>query len=122
MKTWKINGNDYTSFFAHRNWKLEYQPVIGNNAGRMLDGSYTEDEITTKAVISISCMPLDENQAAALLQELFSTVYPVIEYYDLRTGEYREIKTLRKVSSATDWGECVGGNYWGNITITLTER
>jgi hypothetical protein len=88
----------------------------------MLDGSYTEDEIAIKAVITLSCMPLDESQAATLLDELLSNVYPVIEYYDLRTGEYREVEMLRKISSSTYWGECVGGNYWGNTTITLTER
>lgn len=122
MKTFKINGKDYTSFFAHRNWKLEYELIKGSNAGRMLDGSYTEDEIAIKAKITLSCMPLDESQAAALLEEVLSTVYPKLYYYDLRAGEYREIETLRKISSATYWGECVGGNYWGNTTITLTER
>lgn len=122
MKTWKINGKDFTKFFAHRNWTLEYQSITGNNAGRMLDGSYTEDEIAIKTVITLSCMPLDESQAATLVDELLSKVYPVLEYYDLRTGEYRTIETLRKISSSTYWGECVGGNYFGNTTITLTER
>lgn len=122
MKEFRINGKDYSSYFAHRNWKLEYQDIKGNNAGRMLDGSYTEDEIAVKAVITLSCMPLSEDQAATLLEELYRSVYPLIKYYDLRTGTYREIECLRKISASTYWGECVGGNYWGNTIITLTER
>ena len=117
-----INGNNYTRYFAHRNWKVEYQSINGNNAGRMLDGSYVEDEIAIKAVITLSLMPLNEAQAAKLLEEVLSAVYPKIKYFDLRTGAYREIETLRKISSSTYWGTCVGGDYWGNTTITLTER
>jgi hypothetical protein len=121
-KTFKINGRDYTKYFAHRNWTLEYQPVNGNNAGLMLDGSYTEDEIAIKAVITLSLMPLNETQAATLLDDVLSTTYPVLYYYDLRTGAYREIETLRKVSASTYWGGCYGGDYWGNSQITFTER
>lgn len=117
-----INGKDYTKYFAHRNWKVEYQSIKGNNAGRMLDGSYVEDEIAIKAVITLSLMPLNETQAATLLDEVLYNVYPKIKYYDLRTGAYREIETIRKISSSTYWGTCVGGDYWGNTTITLTER
>ena len=122
MKTFKINGIDYTKYFSHRNWKLEYQPVTGSNSGKMLDGTIFDDEIKLNAVITLSCMPLDESQAATLLDELLRKVYPVVYYYDLRTGAYREVEMRRKISSATYWGTCVGGDYWGGMTVTLTER
>lgn len=122
MKTIKINGKDFTNYFVPFDWKLRYQPVLGNNAGFMLDGSYTEDEIEQKAVITLTCMPLDENQAAALLKELLSTVYPVVEYYDVKTGGYRSVQMRRKIPDLSYWGDLVGGDYWGGAQITLTER
>lgn len=120
-KIFKINGKDYTSFFAHRNWKLEYQPVTGNNSGVMLDGSRTEDEIKVNAVLSISLMPLSEAQVSEILTEVFSTPHPMLYYYDLMQGRYREIKTTRRVSALSYYGECVGGDYYGGATITFTE-
>ena len=120
-KTFKINGRDYTKYFTHRNWTLNYEPVIGNNSGVMLDGSYIEDEKKVNAVITISLMPLNEAQSSAILTEVYSTAHPVLYYFDLRQGRYREIKTTRRMTPATYWGGCYGGDYWGNMTITFTE-
>lgn len=116
-----INGKDYTRFFAHRNWTLEYVPVIGQNSGVMLDGSRTEDEISLNAVLTLSLMPLSESDAAEILHEVLSTTYPRLSFPDVRKGINREMKTTRTVSPITYWGDCVGGRYWGNATITFTE-
>lgn len=38
----------------------------------MLDGSFTEDILAIKAVITCTCMPLTETQLNALLAQLYS--------------------------------------------------
>lgn len=117
-----INDKDYTSFFAPKGLKVNYEIIKGSNAGRMLDGSYTEDELAQKAVITLKCKPLNEEQTAQLLDELLRDVYHTVEYYDPRTGDYRTMTAMRSISTQDYVGTCLGGDYWNGITITLTER
>ena len=77
-KTIKINDVDFTSMFTPVGYAVGYKSIQGNNGGLMLDGSYTEDEIAQKAVISLPCMPLNSSNLSNLLSNIYGSVYPKV--------------------------------------------
>ena len=89
----------------------------------MLDGSYTEDEIAQKAVISLPCMPLNSSDLPILLSNIYGAEYPKVYYYDPKTGDYREIYTRRSETKQQFRGLGTDGKeYWTGTALTLTER
>ena len=122
-KTIKINDVDFTSMFTPAGYAVGYKSIKGNNGGLMLDGSYTEDEIAQKAVISLQCMPLNSNDLSTLLSNIYGSVYPKVYYFDPKAGDYREIYTRRSETEQQFRGLGTDGKeYWTGTVITLTEK
>ena len=122
-KTIKINGVDFTDMFTPCGYTVEYQPVDGGLGGLMQDSTYTEDELGLKAVITLPCMPLSEENLAVLLSEIYSEKYVALYYYDPMLGEYREIEARRGKTSQKFKGIGADGkSYWAGTQLTLTER
>lgn len=122
-KTLKINRTDYTDYFTREGYRVSYSPVSGRNAGWMLDGTYTEDEMSLKAVITLTCWPLNETQLSTLLSEIYSYPYHEVYYFDPRAGAYRTIEARRAVSEQKYRGSGADGvQYWTGTVVTLTER
>ena len=122
-KTIQINGTDYTSYFPKRGYMVQYSKVHGANEGTMLDGSFTEDTIAIKAVVSSPLMPLTTDQQNAFLADLFSDDYATVYYFDPRKNAYRTAVMLYEVEAVKYRG--VGGTgqeYWTGLSVTFTDR
>ncbi len=119
----KINGVDVTDKVTPSGYKVRYESVQGNNSGRMLDGSYTEDEIAKKAVVTIPFMPLSENDISELLGNIYGEPYTSLYYYDPFKKAYITIASRRNVSEQKYVGTGTNGTeYWVGTVATFTER
>ena len=122
-KTIKINDVDFTSMFTPVGYAVGYKSIQGNNGGLMLDGSYTDDEIAQKAVISLPCMPLNSSDLSTILSNIYGAEYPKIYYWDPKTEDYRAIYTRRSDTEQKFRGTGTDGKeYWTGVVITLTEK
>lgn len=122
-KTIKINGKDFTRMFTRYGYVVRYESVQGNNGGLMLDGSTTEDELAVKAIADLPVMPLNEEDVATLLQEIYSEPYVTLYFYDPKLGGYRETLFRRNQSQQKYRGfGSDGKEYWTGPALTLTEK
>lgn len=122
-KTLLINGTNVTAYLPPTGYTVGYQSVDGGQGGTMQDGTYTEDEIAIKAVISIPCMPLSDAQIALLLSNVFGNPYCAVQYYDPMRGTNRQINARRSVSTQKYRGAGANGSdYWTGTIINLIER
>lgn len=118
-----INGTDYTDYFTRIGYSVHYESVQGSNADLMLDGSYTEDELKLRAVVTLPCMPLDEERLSNILQEVYSGSYHIVEYFDIKTRSYKTEEMRRQVSEQTYKGQGANGlEYWTGTVVTFTTR
>lgn len=121
-KTIKINGTDYTSFFTPTGYTVAYKKIRGKNSGHMLDGSYTDDVLATKTVITCICMPLNEEKLSAFLVEISDT-YVTVEYYDPKVKAYKTVQAIPSDPSQKFRGS--GSDlleYWTGTVVQFTER
>ena len=118
-----INGNDYTSYFAATGYSVRYEPVDGGQGGVMQDSTYTEDEIALKAVVTLPCMPLNEDQLSVLLADVYMSKYANLTYYDTWRRVERSIQARRSVSEQTYRGQGANGReYWTGTVVVFRER
>lgn len=123
MRTFKINGEDFTSYFLpYTPHNISYKPITGQNAGVMLSGVQYADELRINSVITLPCVPLTDMQAEHLFQTLFQSTYVNVEYYEPRIGAYRTISAMRSVSPFNYIGGVVGGDYNKGVVVTFEER
>lgn len=122
-KTIQINRKDFTDYFTQAGYTVGYVSVQGSNAGLMLDGSYTEDEIALKAVITLRCIPLTEQQLKEVLDEVYFWPYCDVYYYDPLTHGYRRISARRTVTEQKYRGFTADRKErWTGTVITFTEQ
>lgn len=122
-KTIQINGTDYTNLFPKTGYTVGYTKVHGANEGTMLDGSYTEDTIAVKAVVSSPLMPLTSAQQNAFLSDLFSDDYATVYYFDPKKNAYRTAVMLYEVEAVKYRGIGGTGNeYWTGLAVKFTDR
>lgn len=117
-----INGQDFTSLFTPTGYTVSYIKRRGSNAGPMLDGSYTDDVLAVKAVVTCTCMPTSDAQIQPLLTLIAST-YVNVYFYDPRHGGYRTMSAMPSEPSQRFRGQGISGlAYWTGTVITFTER
>ncbi|MBR4855128.1 MAG: hypothetical protein IKU94_00690 [Bacteroidaceae bacterium] len=122
-KTIKLNNVDFTEMFTKYGYSVSYTSVQGNQGGIMKDGSYMEDELAVKAIVTIPCLPLNEEQLAAVLTAVYSGPYVSLYYYDPRSGGYRDIIARRnKVDQKYKGTGSDGREYWVGTVLTLQEK
>ena len=123
QKTIQINGTDYTTYFPPAGYEVSYEKVSGQNEGLMLDGSYEEDTLAIKAVVSSPLMPLTEEQQSKIVSDILSDDYASVYYFDPRKNTYRsaimryEIGTMKHRGTGADSNE-----YWTGLTVKFTDR
>lgn len=121
-KTIAINGVNYTDMFTPTGYMVSYQKRRGNNSGTMLDGSYVDDVLAVKAVVTCTCMPTNEMKLQQLLIVLSNT-YVTVYYFDPRVGTYRTMTAMSSEPTQKFRGQ--GGNaldYWTGTVVTFTEK
>lgn len=88
----------------------------------MQDGSYTDDVLAIKAVITCTCMPLTELKIAQLLQ-VISETYADVYFFDVRLNEYRTAKMLTPETTQEFKGTGADSNdYWTGTILQFTEK
>lgn len=123
MRYFKINGEDFTSYFLpYTPHSIAYKSLTGNNGGVMLSGKQFTDEIRINSVITLLCRPLTDEQTEHLLQTLFDKEYADLEYFEPRLGEYRTISAIRTVTPFEYLGGLIGGDYNRGLSVTFEER
>lgn len=121
-KSITINGVNYTDMFTPTGYMVSYQKRRGNNSGPMLDGSYVDDVLAVKAVVTCTCMPTNETQLQQLLTVLANT-YVTLNYFDPRTSAYRVITAIPSDPSQKYRGSGVNSlEYWTGTVVTFTEK
>ena len=121
-ETLRLNGIDFTHSFTSIGYLVHYKKILGSNSGYMLDGSYVEDLLAIKAVITLPAMPLQEADISRLLQTVYQKSYVDVSYFYPRVQGYRTNAAIPEESEAVYRGE--GGTgliFWTGVQITLTE-
>ena len=122
-KTLIINGTNVTSLLPPAGYSVGYESVDGGQSGTMQDGTFTEDEIAIKAVITVPVKPLADAQIATLLTNIYRNPYCTVTYFDPRTNTNRQINARRSVSEQKYRGTGANGSdYWTGTVITFIER
>lgn len=123
QKTIQINGTDYTAYFPPAGYEVSYEKVTGQNEGLMLDGSYEEDILAIKAVVSSPLMPLTEKQQGDILSDIMSDDYATVYYFDPRKNAYRSAVMRYEIGTTKHRGTGANGNeYWTGLTVKFTDR
>ena len=118
-----INGTDYTAYFPPSGYEVSYEKVSGQNEGLMLDGSYEEDTLAIKAVVSSPLMPLTEKQQSKIVSDILSDDYASVYYFDPRKNAYRSAVMRYEIGTTKHRGTGADGNeYWTGLTVKFTDR
>lgn len=121
-KTIKINGIEYTDFFTPTGYSVSYKKIKGQNVGYMLDGSYTDEVLAVKAVVTCICMPTNEQKLSQLLTVL-ANEYLDVYFYDPQKGVYRTAQMMPSDPSQIYKGKGADLlDYWTGTVIQFTER
>ena len=121
--TVKIDGVDITSWLTPFGQEQEFSHVIGSNSGTMLDGTFVEDYITYKVILTFTVMPLDRNDQSALIRLLHKNHLKSVYYFDTELNSYTE-RTMILSDGPKNKYLGRGSNekaYWSGIVIQLQE-
>lgn len=117
-----INGINFTDLFTPTGYAVSYQKIKGKNARYMLDGSYMDDVLAVKAIVTCVCMPTSEEKLSQLLSVLSET-YVYVYYFDLRQNAYRTAEMMPSDPSQQYRGTGTNAlDYWTGTVVKLTER
>lgn len=121
-KTIMLNGIDYTDLFTPTGYTVSYKKIKGKNARLMLDGSYVEDVLAIKAVVTCFCMPTNEKRLSELLIMLSET-YLQVYFFDPKLNGYRTAEMMPSDPSQKFRGRGANAlDYWTGTVVQLTER
>jgi len=118
-----INGTDYTALFPAAGYEVNYIKETGANAGLMINGAYNEDTLALKAVVSSPLMPVDEDQQAAFLQDVMSSDYASVYYFEPSRKNFRTAVMRWELGKTKYRGLGADGKlYWTGMAVTFTDR
>lgn len=122
-KSIKINATDFSDLFTPYGYTVQYKKVTGSNSGYMLNGDYTEDLRSMKAVITGICMPTTDEQLSNLLKQIYADTYCSVYFYDPKIQNYRTAIMIPSETTSTHRGNGSNGlDYWTGTKVTFTER
>jgi len=122
--TFLIDGVDYSSYIP-RAYRVQYEPILGANTCRTLDGKLHEDILAYKARIEIELKPLTTAQLSAIAQACDNCQQ--VTYFDAKTNANvtKDAKaTLSQAALIMNYGTT---ELWNNsmnqgIILTVEER
>ena len=118
----KLNGIDYTEAFTPTGYTVSYKKIRGKNSGYMMDGSYTDDVLAIKAIVTCICMPTTEALLSQLLLAVSAT-YVDVYFFDPRQNSYRTAQMIPSEPTQKFRGK--GSDlldYWTGTVLQFTER
>lgn len=117
-----INAEDYTDVFTPTGYTVSYIKRRGKNSMTMLDGTYIDDVLAIKAVVTCYCMPTNETQLQKLLTDI-SNPYVTVTFFDPRVKSYRIMTAIPSEPSQKFRGQGTNAiDYWTGTVITFTEK
>lgn len=121
-KPFKLNGIDMSTYFTRYGYTVAYKSIKGDLAGYMLDGSYTDDVLARKAVVTLICMPQTDAQMSILLQAIMQD-YVTLEYFDPKISGMRTATFMPSEPEQKYRGTGADGNdYWTGTKVVFTEK
>lgn len=122
MKQIVIDTVDFTELFTPSGYSVWYEAIEGGQSAVMLDGTTSVDEITIKAVVSLPCWPLSDEQLQSLFSVLLAQPVHTVKYYDPHYGT-RTATMKRRLPRQKYKGLNVNGvHYWTGTTVELVEK
>lgn len=119
-----IDSVDYSALLPRRGYTVGYKKVLGPNNCTTLDGTYHEDVIARKAVVTVNLLPMTTAQLTALLNACDDCVNAT--FLDTKTNTTvtrAAIATLSSASIALNRSNAVFWNQNGSgITLTIEEK
>ena len=89
----------------------------------MKDGSFVDDVLAYKAVITVTCMPLTQTELESINNALYLYDYPSVDFYDPKTKTTRRAECTFEAYPAMERGKGADGNIrWIGMGVTFTER
>ena len=121
----KIDGKDYSHLVPRRGYQVAYKKVLGGNSCYTLDGTYHEDVLAYKAIVTIELMPMSPEE----LSELVTSVENCDQatYHDTKTDADVTKKVIVTLSPAKLVINAADKRIWsdsesGGMTLTIEER
>lgn len=122
-KTLKVNGYNFTNTITPWGYSISYNKIQGGNQGTMKDGSFVDDVLAYKAVISANCMPLTQTELEHVYEVLYLYEYPTVEFYDPKAKGYRRAECLFTLTPSVERGRGADGQIrWIGTELSFTER
>lgn len=118
----KIDGVDIAPIIKYKGIKWTRNDIDSANAGRDLSGKMNRGRVTSKIKIEITCLPLNQEKAQALLN-LIDPEYVLVDYYDPKLGERTGVEFYSNNVPATFGIVKSDGSFeWDDISFPLVER
>lgn len=117
-----IDDVNYTSYIDKYGYQVSYSPIKGPNEGVAIDGTTITDIVARKAVLSVTCNPLDQVRLASIISALSKDSVEVT-YFDTKTNAQRTAFFIPEIGSTKIALQTAAGVYWFTaMTVTLTEK
>jgi hypothetical protein len=94
-----IDSVDFSSYLPKHGYTVLYTPVLGPNSCYTLDGSFHEDVLAYKALVTTELKPMTPEQLAAITVACQNCKYAT--YLDTKTNQVVTKKAKATLSPAT---------------------
>lgn len=124
-KTIMVNGVDFTPYITPWGYTVGYCKIQGGNQGTMLDGSFIDDVLAYKISLSVTCMPLTDDQYSTVTSTLYDRdrEYATVKFYDPDEHGYRTAECTFSTANQVERGTGSDGKvYWTGLSLTFEER
>lgn len=116
-----LDGAEYTDKVKRRGYSVFYKKVLGPNSFTTLDGTFHEDVLAKKSVVSVPLNPMTSEDLAAFTKAVHNV--KVARFFDSETGMDITKTVSANLSVATVLMDKNGKKYWGDeLTLTLEEK
>jgi len=116
-----LDSADFSSYVKKRGYSVTYKKILGPNSFTTLDGTYHEDVIAKKAVVSVPLNPV----TAVNLSTLTNAIYKASSatFYDPEVGADVTKSVFATLSTASVVMTKGATQYWGEeLILTLEEK
>jgi len=117
-----LDSTDIGSYLKHGGYSVFYKKILGPNSFHTLDGTYHEDIIVRKAVVTANLLPLTSEQLASIM--VLCDNISQITYFDTKINAEKTVNATASVSIASVLVTLNSAHYWSDtegLTLTLEE-
>lgn len=119
-----IDSVDFSSYLTKRGYTVDYKKVMGANSCYTLDGTYHEDVLARKAVVTAPLLPMTSAKLSAIIKACDSCTNAT--FLDTKTNTIVTKPVIATLSSASIALNKANALFWNNsgngISLTIEER